>query len=95
MELVALDQGDPEMSAFPAARQFIARHLGIDEGDIEPGSTLASLRPEPLAAIALVFAVEAEFGVRLSYEDLRARTLGELADLVERQLAGKERPFQP
>ncbi len=57
------------------------------EAEITPERTLQSLGIDSLAALELLFAVEEEFGIRLSHDHQEFTTLGELVDVIEGELA--------
>ena len=75
------------MTTFQKTQRFLAQRFHLSEAEITPERTLQSLGIDSLAALELLFEVEEEFGIRLSHDDQAFNTLGELADVIERELA--------
>lgn len=68
-------------------QRLIARRLEIDERELDPGRTLASLGIDSLATLELLFDLENEFGFRIDQSDPRITTLDELVRFVDREVA--------
>lgn len=69
---------------FEKIRDLIAEQLGCDKNDVTMEASLADdLGADSLAAVELSMAVEDEFGVTISDEDLPGmKTVGDLVNYV-------------
>jgi len=74
------------MTTFQKTQRFLARRFHLREAEITPERTLQSLGIDSLAALELLFAVEEEFGICLSHVNQQFTTLGELVDVIEREV---------
>jgi len=70
---------------FESIRNLIVEQLGCDEGIVTMEAALADdLGADSLAAVELSMALEDEFGVTISDEDLpNLKTVGDLVNYVE------------
>ena len=76
------------MTTLKKVQGFIARRLDIDERELTPDRTLASVGIDSLAAMELLFDIEDEFGFRLE-KGSEAFTVREVAALVDSERARK------
>ena len=75
------------MTTFQKTQRFLAQRFHLREAEITPDCTLQSLGIDSLAALELQFAIEDEFGIRLSHDHREFTTLRDLVDVVELELA--------
>ncbi len=84
------EQGDGRDEVLAAIRAIIAQEFRAPLPDVEAAETLQDIPGmESLRILRAVARVEKQFGVELSDEAVfTLRTIGDLADLVLRQMAG-------
>jgi acyl carrier protein len=69
-------------------------HLGADPARLQGSSPLVEAGLDSLAAIDLLFAIEAQFGVTIDATDLsRVHSLDDLAAIVDRLMADAGAPL--
>jgi acyl carrier protein len=73
------------MDTLDTIRRLAADTLNVAEGPLLRATTLNEAGIDSLAAIDLVFAIEAHFGITIAAEDLgRVRSLRDLAVVADR-----------
>jgi acyl carrier protein len=81
------------MSVLDRLKQLLERDFSIPPASLEGAATLESLDIDSLRLIEIVFAVEDEFKVTMPQDQGeirdRVKTLGDLANLIERLPAAK------
>lgn len=86
---------DPTMqqSTFTVVRDLVVEHLGIDIEEVTPQSSLLDdLGADSLDAIELSMALEEEFSIELTDEDVEsATTVDSLVTLIDRKVAERGR----
>lgn len=77
------------MTTLQTIQQMLANELSLDASALDPTRPLADLGIDSLAVIECMFKLEDKFGISVANNDANARTLKDLADLVDRLLAAK------
>ena len=77
------------MTTLQTIQQMLANELSLDASALDPTRPLADLGIDSLAVIECMFKLEDKFGISVANDDANARTLQDLADLVDRLLAAK------
>lgn len=77
------------MTTLQTIQQMLANELSLDASALDPTRPLADLGIDSLAVIECMFKLEDKFGISVANNDANARTLQDLADLVDRLLAAK------
>lgn len=78
------------METFDTIRRLAVETLGIAEEPLERARTLREAGIDSLAAIDLIYAVEARFGISVPVEDLaNVRSLRDLAVVADRLVTRK------
>ena len=73
---------------FHALSEILAHKINLPAERIEPEATQEDIDLDSLAIVELSVALEEDFGVRISEEELRdAPTIGDIARLVEQRRA--------
>ncbi|KAA0942496.1 MULTISPECIES: acyl carrier protein [Streptomyces] len=64
--------------------RLLVRNFGFETGDVSPADTFSELELDSLALVELTLAVQQEFGVKLTDDDLGAQsTLEEAVKVIE------------
>lgn len=72
-------------------REQLARICALEPSEVETAGKLVGYGLDSVRAVELILTLEEELGVELSEHDPelgRVETLGELADLIRRRMAG-------
>ena len=70
-----------------------ASQFGIDAASIDVDKTIDELGADSLGLLELLFELEDKFGVAIPQEDAaQAKTLRELAALIDRLIAARQQP---
>ena len=77
------------MTTLQTIQQMLANELSLDASALDPTRPLADLGIDSLAVIECMFKLEDQFGISVATNDATARTLQDLADLVDRLLGAK------
>ena len=77
------------MTTLQTIQQMLANELSLDASALDPTRPLADLGFDSLAVIECMFKLEDKFAISVANDDANARTLQDLADLVDRLLAAK------
>lgn len=77
------------MTTLQTIQQMLANELSLDASALDPTRPLADLGIDSLAVIECMFKLEDKFGISVANNDANARTLQDLADLVDRLLVAK------
>ena len=78
------------MTTLQIIQQMLAGELSLDASTLDPTRPLADLGIDSLAVIECMFKLEDRFGISVANGDAKARTLQDLADLVDRLVAEKD-----
>jgi len=71
------------------AYRFVQERLGIDLQSADAATELATLGVDSLTLLEMMFEIEEQLGVNIGEDTPPPRTCGELAQLLERVVAGK------
>jgi acyl carrier protein len=77
------------LSSFPTVARLLAKSLDVPESAIEPQTELEALGADSLTVIELIFDLEEEFGIQVGDERPQLRVVQDIADQIDRYLAGK------
>ena len=77
------------MTSLQTIQQLLAGELSLPLEALDPARPLDELGIDSLAVIECMFKLEDKFGISVANQDANARTLQDLADLVDRLLAQK------
>ena len=78
------------MTTLQTVQQFLAEELERDVATLDPVSPLEDLGIDSLAVIECMFKLEDRFGVIVANHEAQMKTLQDIADLIDRLVAGKD-----
>lgn len=78
-----------DMDTLATIQRLIAEHAELKIEDLQPGRPLEELGVDSLAVLEVMFEIEETFGVRMPEERIPLRTVQDIADLVDRLVAGR------
>jgi acyl carrier protein len=79
------------MSTLQTIQQVLAGELSLEAGSLDPARPLDELGIDSLTVIECLFKLEDKFGISIGNRDAGARTLQDIADLVDRLVAEKNK----
>ena len=77
------------MTTLHTIQQLLASELSLDIASLDPARPLEELGIDSLAVIECMFKLEDQFGISVANHDASARTLQDIANLVDRLVAEK------
>jgi acyl carrier protein len=80
------------MSSLPTIQRMMAEQFDLKPGDLGPDARLDSLGLDSLAVIEFMFNLEDELNIKLPDERIELTTIGDVANAVDRILAGQGVP---
>ena len=78
------------MTTLHTIQQLLASELSLDIASLDPARPLEELGIDSLAVIECMFKLEDQFGISVANHDANAKTLQDIADLVDRLVAEKK-----
>jgi len=77
------------MTTLHTIQQLLAGELSLPPDSLDPARPLDELGIDSLAVIECMFKLEDKFGISIPNHDANAKTLQDIADLVDRLVAEK------
>ena len=77
------------MTTLHTIQQLLASELSLDIASLDPARPLEELGIDSLAVIECMFKLEDQFGISVANHDANAKTLQDIANLVDRLVAEK------
>jgi acyl carrier protein len=77
------------MTTLHTIQQLLAGELSLPSDNLDPARPLDELGIDSLAVIECMFKLEDKFGISIANHDANAKTLQDIADLVDRLVAEK------
>ena len=77
------------MTTLHTIQQLLASELSLDIDSLDPARPLEELGIDSLAVIECMFKLEDKFGISVANHDANAKTLQDIANLVDRLVAEK------
>ena len=68
-------------------KAIAAGKINVDPALIEPDATLSDIGIDSFSLIELVFLAEEEFHIKIPFEGLEVKTVDDVLDVVQRQIA--------
>ena len=78
------------MTTLQTVQQLLAEELARDVATLDPASPLDELGIDSLAVIECMFKLEDRFGVTVANHETQMKTLQDIADLIDRLVAGRD-----
>ena len=79
------------MTTLQTIQQLLAGELSLDIDTLDPARPLDELGIDSLAVIECMFKLEDKFGISVANDDAKATTLQDIADLVDKLVADKNK----
>lgn len=79
------------MTTLQTIQQLLAGELSLDIDTLDPARPLDELGIDSLAVIECMFKLEDKFGISVANDDANARTLQDIANLVDKLVADKNK----
>lgn len=81
--------GASKVGTLETVQQLIASELDIDAKGLDPQRPLEELGVDSLSVIEVMFKLEDRFDLKMPDERVPIRTVQDIADLVDRLIAGR------
>lgn len=79
------------MTTLQTIQELLAGELSLDIDTLDPARPLDELGIDSLAVIECMFKLEDKFGISVANHDANATTLQDIADLVDKLVADKNK----
>lgn len=81
------------MTTLQTIQQMLAGELSLDIATLDPTRPLEEIGIDSLALIECMFKLEDKFGISVANHETHAKTLQDIADLVDRLVASRPAPL--